>query len=213
MKMIGIIKLAMILFFAAVLTESASAQQAKDVQYNISPQSKLVIDGTSTLHSFKVNAKKITGTVDINTDASANDGGVQISQLKVIIPVKKLDAEKGSMNDNMDEALKVDKNPDIIYTLNNINAANLPEDSTKPAVLKTTGTLTIAGVSHNIDMDVDGYRTPDGTIHFKGEKKINMIDYGVTPPTMFFGTIKVGKDVNVNFDMALTSQKDILGSK
>ncbi len=213
MKINGLIKLMLMLFFAAALTESVLAQQTKDVKYNISPQSKLFIDGSSTLHSFKINAKKISGTLAINNDSGTNVNGIKISQLKVVIPVKKLDSEKESMNENMDDALKADKNPDITYILNNINTAELPEDSAKAAVLKASGTLTIAGVSQDIQMDIEGYRTADGTLHFAGEKKINMVDYGVTPPTMFFGTIKVSKDVNVHFNLALTAQKDILGSK
>ena len=213
MKMKGLKKYSVILLFAGALIGSAYAQQSNNVEYNISEQSKLYIDGTSTLHNFKINAKSINGDLSIVNEGGKNSDGVKISQLKVVIPVKKLDTDKESMNKNMDEALKADKNPNITYTLNNVNAFNLSNDSTKPDTIKTTGTLSIAGVSKDIQMKVAGYRGADNTLHFTGEKKIDMVDYGITPPTMFFGTIKVGKDVDVHFNLVLSVQKELVGSK
>ncbi len=206
-------KIAAVFFLTAALIGTASAQQLNNAKYNISSQSKLYIDGTSTLHSFKVNAQEIKGDLSLQNTAGQADGRVKISRLKVVIPVKKLDTDEKSMNENMDKALKADKNPDITYSLNNVNAFNLSSDSAKPDIIKTTGTLTIAGVSQDIQMEVKGYRAEDGTLHFTGEKEVNMVDYGVEPPTMFFGAIRVGKNVKVYFDLVLTAQNELVGSK
>lgn len=205
-------KFATALLLAFSFIGSIAVRQPYNTQFKISSQSKLYIDAISTLHNFKINAKEIKGDLYIqNNDEPA--GGLKISQLKVIIPVKKLDAGKGSMNKNMDEALKADKNPDITYSLDNVNTFNLSSDSTKPDVIKTTGKLTIAGVSKKIRMKIKGYRTNDGILHFTGAKKINMVDFGVTPPAMFFGAISVSKDVRVHFDLVLTAQNELAGSK
>jgi len=213
MKIKGIKKYSVLILFAGLLIGSSSAQQSNNVEYSVSPQSKLFIDCTSTLHNFKVNATKINGSVSIVSNSDQNTNGVKISELKVIIPVKNLDTDKKSMNSNMDKSLKAEKNPDISYALNSVDTFKLSEDPSKPDTIKTTGTLNIAGVTKNIQMDVAGYRSADGTLHFSGEKKINMVDYGIDPPTMFFGTIRVGKDVNVHFDLVLTAQTQLIGSK
>ncbi len=207
MKLIN--KIIVIIFLTAGFYISASAQATLQVKYNILPQSKIVLDGTSTLHSFKVKAKIIKGYLVINKeDDSVKDPLEKITEMKVIIPVKKLDTKESSMNDNMDKALKADKAPDITYQLTSIDSGSIsatPGDSSK---LETTGTLTIAGVSKQIKMPVNGYRTKDGLIHFDGTKVIKMTDYGVKPPTMFFGVVKVGDKIAVNFNIVL-SEKSI----
>ncbi len=205
MKLIN--KIFVIIFLSACFYISANAQATYRVKYNILPQSKIVLNGTSTLHSFKINADSVDGYLTVNNenDTVKNSAG-KISGLKVIIPVKKLDSKESSMNDNMDKALKADKAPDITYQLTSIDSGNIsavPGDSTK---LETTGTLTIAGVSKQIKMLVNCYRSKDGSIHFDGTKTVKMTDYNVKPPTMFFGVVKVGDKIAVNFNIALAEK-------
>jgi hypothetical protein len=41
-------------------------------------------------------------------------------------------------------------------------------------------------------------------IRFKGSKQFKMTEYGVKPPTLMLGTMKVGDPVTVSFDLALS---------
>ena len=183
------------------------AQAAVEVKYNISPQSKLYLEGTSTLHNFTINAKEIEGYLIVNKEGSTtNNGQEKIWEMKVIVPVKKLDTDKSSMNDNMDEALKADKAPDITYELKSTGGGNLFESAGDSTKLETTGILTIAGVSKQIKMTVNGFRSKDGLLHFNGAKTVKMTDFGVTPPTMFFGAIRTGNNITVNFNIVLSSK-------
>ena len=193
-----------ILFSTGVL-----AQASSEVRYKILPESKLYIDGTSTFHNFTIKAMEVNGYLVIdglNSGASLKDEIGKIGQLKVIVPVKKLDSDKSSINENMDEALKADKNPDITFALKTISAATGQIKAGAPVSIVASGTLTIAGVSKDINMTVTGTETKDGKLLFSGEQKLLMSDYGVKPPTMFFGTVKVGDAVTVKFDLTLSDK-------
>ncbi len=194
----------MVILFIGAGYINISAQANSTVKLTIEPQSTLTIDGTSTLHSFTIKAKEIEGYLTLdkaNTDASNSDVSGKISDLSVVVPVKKLDSDKSSMNDNMDDALKADDNPNITYKLLSVDQSALPKVVGDSVNLNTTGELTIAGKKKDIEMTVKTTLLKDGQYEFAGQKKVNMKDYGVKPPTMFFGTIKVGADVVVKFDI------------
>lgn len=198
----------MILAAAVVLAAliNVNAQEANTgVNYKILPGSAMEIDGTSTLHNFEIKAKEIDGTMVLTNaqdKGATSDSAKTLSSLKVVIPVKKLDTDKSSMNDNMYDALKADDNPNIIYELQSVKSGLLPAagDSVQ---LSTTGALTIAGKKKVIDMSVTGFVTKEGKVQFKGQKKLLMTDFGVDPPTMLFGTIKTGDAVVIKFNLLL----------
>lgn len=45
------------------------------------------------------------------------------------------------------------------------------------------------------------------TFNFGDQKKLNMRDYKMEPPTAMMGTIKVGEEVTIDFDLTITSTK------
>jgi polyisoprenoid-binding protein YceI len=190
---------------------STYGQANENVKYTILPQSKLYIDGTSTLHNFTINAKEVNGYLVMNKVEENGDAKTELdnmSELKVIIPVKKLDTDKSSMNDNMDEALKSEKAPDITYELKSVVSGKMSNNSNDPGKFITTGNLSIAGESKVIEMPVDGYIGKDGKLHFSGETTVKMTDFGVDPPTMLFGTIRTGDTVVVHFELVLSTENN-----
>ncbi len=205
MKKISNMLIATVIAFAFFATNSF-AQASNDVNYKILPQSSLSFDGTSTLHNFEVKATALTGTAKVANENTDQSNVEKIDQLKVEVPIKKLDSGKSSMNDNMADALKADDNPNIVYQLKNSDFSKLPEKVGQTVQMNTTGSLSIAGVTKSVDMIVEATKDADGTIHFKGDEKLKMTDFGVDPPTMFFGTIKTGDEVTVHFDLVIASK-------
>ncbi len=205
MKMIN--KFILIGFLAVGFFVNTYGQADTNVKYNVLPQSKLYIDGTSTFHDFTINAKEISGYLVMNKlEENGNAKAVldDKSELKIVIPVKKLDTDKSSMNENMDEALKADKAPDITFELVSVESGTLSGTPNDTSNFIINGKLSIAGVSKEINMPVDGYFSNNGQLHFNGEETVKMTDFGVKPPTMFFGTIRTGDQVVVHFNLVLT---------
>ncbi len=197
------------ILLAGLICGNAFAQANSEVKYQILPASKLSIDGTSTFHNFTIKAAELNGYLILdgtNANSTLNNELEKAGTLKVTVPVKKLDSDNSSMNDNMDKALKADKNPDITFTLKNIAVSDEHVKSGDSLKIYANGMLTIAGVTKEINMTVESSKTKDGIIRFTGQQKLNMKDYGVKPPTMFFGTVNVGDMVTVNFDLELSAK-------
>ncbi|HUR80169.1 MAG TPA: YceI family protein [Thermoanaerobaculia bacterium] len=169
----------LILALALAATLAAGADKFHGTQGSV-----VSVQGTSTLHEWKMESAKISGSIDSPAKAI------------VIIPVASLKSEHAKMDKLMAEALKADKNPEIRYEMTSVTPTNPGGDA---FVLKTQGRLTIAGVTRDVAFDVQGSRNPDGRYTLAGTTPIRMTQYGIKPPTAMMGTIKTGDDVTVTF--------------
>jgi polyisoprenoid-binding protein YceI len=115
--------------------------------------------------------------------------------------VESIKSDKGSVMDNKTkEALKGDKHPVITYRLKQVA---ISEQKNKTSLLKTEGTLNIAGVSKQVKMDVYARQLPNGEVEVWGGNDIKMSDYGMKAPTALMGSIKTGDAVQVTFSVIL----------
>jgi polyisoprenoid-binding protein YceI len=149
--------------------------------------SQIRIEGTSSLHAWKMEGATIDGRID----ALPSDQW----SATVTIPVKSIRSEHAKMDKLMAEALKADKNPVVRYEL---ASAKLESSTPNALVAVAQGKLTIAGVTREVAMKVAGARDGE-TWTLTGEVPVRMSDYGIKPPTAMLGTIKTGNDVKVTF--------------
>ena len=180
--------------FAGLTATSASAQMALPENLALSSASKIWFDGTSNVKSFSCAAKKLD--LDIAADADATPAKI-VKTASLSIPVKQIDCKNGKMNDHMRDALKAEKNPNITWKLSSYRV-----DGTAVVI---NGTLTIAGRENPIELKGTGAAT-NGTITLKGTKVLKMTEFGVKPPSLMFGTMKVADPVTVSFDLVLNQQ-------
>lgn len=154
------------------------------------------IEGTSTLHDWKMESTSINGSIAAPpVEQWKNDA----SDVSVAIPVTSIKSEHAKMDKLMAEALKASTNPTIRYELTTADLAQAG-----PAIqLETRGKLTIAGVTRDVAMQVSGTREPNGAYVLTGQLPIRMSDYGIKPPTAMMGTIRTGNDVKVTFRWAV----------
>jgi polyisoprenoid-binding protein YceI len=73
------------------------------------------------------------------------------------------------------------------------------EQSSTTIGIKTRGRLTIAGMTRDIAMQVNGTPEPDGAYVLTGQLPIRMSGYRIKPPTPMMGTIRTGNEVTVTF--------------
>lgn len=156
------------------------------------------INGTSTLHDWEM--KGSGGKCSLVADME----GSKISGLRDIsfsFPAKQLKSGKSAMDGNAYKALKVDKYPNIGGSFSNVNVS-----SSDNINYKITGTikLQISGVTKDVQLVADGKMNKDNSLTIRGEKKIDMTDFKVEPPSFMFGTVKTGKDLTIKFDLTLT---------
>jgi polyisoprenoid-binding protein YceI len=104
---------------------------------------------------------------------------------------------KSGMDKNTYKALNTDKYKNITYTLNKVNG--IEKLSGNDYKVKTTGSLMIAGVKKDINLNFNLNCNSDQLV-LKGQYKLNMTDFKIDPPTAMFGTIKTGEEVLIKFE-------------
>ncbi len=186
---------------SAAIAAPLTAQQS--VRLQLLPGSTVTLVGTSTMHGFTCKSDKMEAYIDV-------DPAIRVKQLtevahpimktRIVIPVKSLKCGEGKMDSNMYNALKANENPTITYVL---SSYSLVQGSiTETAFGATTeGLLTIGGKDKVITMPIKAQRAADGSMLATGSYSLLMTDYGIKPPKMFLGAVKVGNKVDVSFSI------------
>ena len=155
----------------------------------------VTIHGTSNLHDWDENIETVTGNATINWN---EDKSFDLDAIDIKMNVYSIKSHEGSfMNNNTYKALKADANPVITFILRSplksIKANSIGNN------VSMAGSLTIAGVTNKITMQVKLVMDSQGKLTIEGSQIIKMTDYGVTPPTALFGTIRTRDNITLSF--------------
>jgi hypothetical protein len=186
----------------AAAATTAGAQSASAIRLRLDPSSEVTIEGTSSMHAFHCKTNKIMAYVDVDPGYTKDLTKVArpIASVKVNIVVRTLTCGNGQMDKNMYSTLKADENPIIKYTLSNYDIL-AGTASAAAFSAKTSGTLTISGKEKAFDMKINAARLSDGKTTAEGEQALLMSDFGIKPPSFMFGTLKVGDEIKVRFNL------------
>lgn len=183
-----------LLVLFSVLVSSVSIQ-AQNYQATAS-NSTISVDGTSNIHDWDLKAEKfiIKAIIENDTDLPT------IKSLSLDLEAESLKSGKSGMDNNTYKALKTNRNKSIKFTYTKTSSLKKTADNTYSVVVE--GMLEIAGTKKSTDLSFDLAKVNNGYI-IKGNKKINMPEYKVDPPTAMLGTIKTGEDVTINYNINL----------
>lgn len=167
----------------------------------LQPESRLWIAGTSTVRSFECTATAFEASVDAVPGAVSSllAGDKAVRTVVVTVPTERLECRNGTMNEHMLKALKSKANPTIVFTLVAYELAREGEGLT----VSMDGTLAMGGVEKPITMTATATEDPVGTLHVVGTHELRMTEWGLKPPTLMLGTMKVHERVKVGFDLLL----------
>jgi hypothetical protein len=171
-------------------------------QLKTTPESRLWVDGTSTVRGFSCKATVVDAIAEPTAEnaVSAVLGGESVVKaVTLTVPTDKMDCGNGTMNGHMLKALKAKENPTISFKLESYTLGKGATGTS--AALK--GELTLGGVTKPITLDATLTAGANGALRVAGAYDLNMKDYSLTPPTLMLGTLKVRENVKVNFDLAL----------
>ena len=169
---------------------------------SLQPKSRLWVEGTSTVKSFSCQAPTVDATIEATSPDVASlitAGEKAVQTVELTIPVKTMDCKNGTMNEHMMKALKAKEHETIVFRLSSYDLAQVGE-GTK---VNLTGTLTLGGVQKTISMIANAKTADDGSLRVEGTHELRMKEYGLKPPTLMMGTMKVNELVKVRFDLLL----------
>jgi hypothetical protein len=181
--------------FLAVFSGSLRAQDAYKAT---DPDIKVL--GTSNLHNWSMEAKDISCSATFIFPPVGNNLPQSLTALDLTIPVRNLKSGESSMDSRAYSALKADKYTAIAYT--STSAVIVPGQKSRFQV-KSTGTMTIAGVTRPVVLNVACQVNPDGSIVCNGSEQLKMTDYQIKPPVFMLGALKTGDILNINFSLTL----------
>lgn len=166
------------------------------------PESKLWVEGTSTMKSFTCKAPEFTLSVKTETAGgipAVLAGQKAVKTVELIVPAAKLDCANGTMNDHMRKAIKAEENPSIRFTLRAYDVAA----NAKGAEGVVNGTLSLGGSERPINVTAVATDAGNGAMRVAGSYELAMSAFNLKAPSLMFGSMKVGDKVQVKFDLVL----------
>jgi polyisoprenoid-binding protein YceI len=131
-------------------------------------------------------------------DVELLQGAVESVSLNV--SPARIDCRNGTMNEHTLKALKANANPQI--TFRSTSFEMLPGEG-EHATVRARGQLTMAGQSKAVTIEGTASQLANGAVQFRGSFPLMMREWGMSPPSLMLGTIKVGNRVVVNYDVIL----------
>jgi len=167
--------------------------QGHQIEFHLLDDSRLWIEGTTTVNAFSCDATTMS-----LSDAQASTTEVRA---KLDVPVDDLECGRSKMNHDLQEAMKSDQYPGILFSLESTEVLGEPSWKDGGFPVAATGLLTVAGVQKRIETDATAWSMDDGTYRVTGSLPIRMTDYNVTPPRVLRGLIRVRDEITVRFDL------------
>ncbi len=163
----------------------------------LQPESRIWVKGSSTVRDYTCNAKTIEAIV---TATASETAALPLADLvrsaQVTVPVAGLDCANGTMNEHMRKALKAADNPQLIFEL-------IDYEISEPDAIKLNGNLTLAGRALPVEITGTIAEAEGGLVRVSASKQIKMTDWGIKPPTLMLGTLKVRDPVTIGLDILL----------
>ncbi len=188
----------MALVLAATLGTSAFAQGANTLRLTLGPDKKIWIEGSSTVRKFSCSTAEFEAIPE-PVPAPTAPLATAVRSVDVKVPVKSLSCGNGTMDEHLRKALKAEQNPDIRFELKSYTVGEKTAAGTE---VRATGIMTIAGASKTVELT--GVVSPTATgLRVQGAVPLLMTEFGVKPPRLMLGTLKVADAITVHYDVVL----------
>jgi polyisoprenoid-binding protein YceI len=189
---------------------ASAATAPAPLAVGIGPGSWISLAGTSTLHPFTSRSTRFSVSATRRGDASDPADATAVIELArspivqgvtVDIPVRSLLSGEGGLDKNLWKALKSEQYPGIEFRLASyaLEPAGGASDTMR---VRAEGTLEVAGVAQPLPLEVIAVRG-DGGVVLEGTSAIRMSDFGVKPPRLMLGALRVGDRVTIRYHLVV----------
>ena len=166
-----------------VLQAQPAAPPQPNVDFNVSGTSTIrswtcTVSGRAQGHAGKTGSPPLPGLT----------GGVQAATLTV--PVKAFKCPSDEMTQHLFEVMKPEQHAEITYRLERYVVNGRQGEA--------TGTITIAGVTAPLSVPMTIEESAQG-LQVAGSTRLDMTKFGVAPPVVMLGLLKVGPQIRIEF--------------
>lgn len=147
------------------------------------------VSGTSTVRGWTCS---VSGTAQVtpgaSTPAPGFPSGVQTATLTV--PVNDFDCPEDEMKEHLLEAMRADEFAEITF--------RLESDQVAGRQAQATGSLTILDATELVSFPISLSQSGTG-VEIEGELRLDMTTYGVEPPVVMLGLLRVRPQIRIEF--------------
>lgn len=189
------LNLVMLLMIFSGLITLVQAQQS----YVLS-STKIKVEGTSNIHDWHMMSEQgsCNASFSINGNLINN-----LTSLMFSMPAESLKSESKVMDKNTYKALVTDKYPTISF---NGSSANVKPGNGNTFVISVKGRMSISSGAKDVWLAGVCVVNADKTISVTGSYKFKMTEYNVTPPSIMFGSIVVGDELVIRYNLIFKPQ-------
>lgn len=188
----------------------ASAPVPKSSAGAVTSTDKIWVTGSSNIRSFTCRATQVNVSAEAAPEDFArtkNDGLPAVRSAALGVPVRSLDCGIGLQNADLFETLGATEHPAISFSLSDY----VVERGESVSTVRIQGLLRIAGTERAVVLHGSVFRNAAGQLILRGEREIDVRDFGIKPPRRFFSLLRVRKDVTVHFEVVVRPLIDPLG--
>jgi polyisoprenoid-binding protein YceI len=154
------------------------------------PNLDFTISGTSTIRGWTCTAKG-TMTVTPGSGGPAVPGFAKgVQSASVVVPVKAFTCPEAEMTEHLMQAMKPEQFPEIVYKVEKYEVTG--------DRAQVSGTMTIQAKSQPLTVPVT-VKSDGAGVALKGDTRLDMTSYGVQPPVVMLGMLKVGPQIRIEF--------------
>ena len=184
----------------AVLLSVMAAADAQEFFKNIPDSSSITIKGTSTLHDWEMEVTKFESSVTLDQEG---DPLVDFKKATLSVQSTGIISHSALMDKKAWNAINAEKFPVIEFNLSSPEKLSLKDNKVNGSL---KGSLTVAGVSREINVDINGRFNGNDKFLVTGSSDIDMTRFGVAPPTAMLGALKTGDRITIDFRLEYKRQ-------
>ena len=166
----------------ALLAGSPAAAQQSNVDFTVS--------GTSTVRGWTCS---VSGTAHVASGSSAPAPGFAagVQSATLTVPVADFECPDETMTEHLMDAMKPAEFGEITFRLDSYETSGDGAEA--------SGALTIQAVTMPVSFPIS--LTPSGAgVTIAGEVGLDMTEYGVEPPVVLLGLLRVGPEIRIQFE-------------
>lgn len=196
------------LFAACLFTLGAAPatdemQKTGRVWFLIEDDSRLYLAGTSNVNKFTCHCEDRYEQQVLEYHQSS--GYLRFGKLQLNMRTNHFDCHNRKIDADLQKALRADEYPHIrvAFTDAGIEQKCLEKNCTGWFPVKINTEVTITNVTKKVFMEAEARLVGPGGLQLRGQKSLNMSQFGVSPPEAMFGMIKVNDLITFHFDLKI----------
>lgn len=166
--------------------------------------SDFYINGETNVNHFTCGLKQINSSDPIIISSTWSEGTILFEGLMLKYQLTDFKCEIAAMNRDLQATLNADIFPNLFLKINDIQ---IHKDNTEIERLRVSSNVSITISGKEVDYEIqygEVINYSESLLSLSGEQTLKMTDFGITPPSKFFGMIQVTDELDVSFEILIS---------